>query len=235
MNRQNLMLGVALALLAVAGVVFYQQLMPPPDPYANVTGPIFFNDLAETNASATPDQLDLTFRDAAGKTWRVSDLRGKKHVVLVMTRGYYQARCPYCTAQTSRLITNYGQFAERNAEVLVVYPGPQNHLQEFLDAVAGQAQQASIPFPLLFDEDMKAVDRLGIRWQLARPSTFILDRDGNLKFAYIGKDIADRPSINAMLRQLDKLSPPAEKNAAEPMADVPSPSPAPDAGTTTNP
>ena len=206
-SKQTIQLVIALALLCVAvgAIVWQLQLGAAPDPY-KVSGPITFRDDAQTNASVTDEQLDLTFVDEQGQSVRVADLRGKKHVVLVMTRGYYQARCPYCTAQTSRLISNYAKFVERGAEVLVVYPGPQDHLQDFLSAVQADASASKFPFAMLFDNDLKAVDQLGIRWQLARPSTFIIDKQGNLCFAYVGKDIADRPSINALLAQLDKLS-----------------------------
>lgn len=203
--KQNVQLALALFALCGALGVLYWQIRPAPDPY-NVKGPIVFNDLAQTNATVTPEQLDLTFVDSEGRQVKVNDLRGKKHVVLVMTRGYHQARCPYCTALTSRLISNYQKFVDRGAEVLVVYPGPLDHLPDFLSAVKSDAQQSEVPFPMLYDQDFSAVDQLGIRWELARPSTFIIDKQGNLCFAYIGKSIADRPSIDAMLSQLDKIA-----------------------------
>lgn len=207
MHKQTIQVILAAVLLvaAVGSIVWQLRGTSEPDPY-NVQGPIVFSDNARTNATASAEQLDLRFVDGRGREVKVADLQGKKNVVLVMTRGYYQARCPYCTAQTSRLISNYAKFVERDAEVLVVYPGPQDHLQDFLDAVQADADVAQFPFAMLFDKDMRAVDQLGIRWQLARPSTYILDKQGNLAFAYVGKDIADRPSIQAMLDQLDKLS-----------------------------
>jgi peroxiredoxin len=199
------MLGLAVVLIAVAGVVLFLQLSTPADPY-NVAGPIAFHDQVESNGDVTEGQLDLTFVNAEGQQVRLADLRGKKNVVLVMTRGYHLARCPYCTAQTSRLAANYAAFAERDAEVLVVYPGPLDHVDEFVSAVKADAKSDALPFPLLYDEDFAGVDKLNIRWQLARPSTFILDKEGQLRFAYIGKDIADRPSVAAMLKQLDAFA-----------------------------
>jgi peroxiredoxin len=55
------------------------------------------------------------------------------------------------------------------------------------------------------DEDYQAVERLGIRADQAKPSTYILDKQGKVRFAYVGKDTTDRPSVKAMLDQLDKL------------------------------
>ena len=51
-------------------------------------------------------------------------------------------------------------------------------------------------------------DRLGIRADLALPSTYILDRDGKVRLAYVGATLTDRPSVKAMLDQLDRLAVP---------------------------
>ena len=79
-------------------------------------------------------------------------------------------------------------------------------MPEFLAAVKEQANDQVVPFPLLYDQDLKAVDQLGIRYQLAKPSTLIFDREGNLRYAYVGKDLSDRPSVKAMLDQLDQFT-----------------------------
>lgn len=212
MSKQAILLAVSATLLVVAGFMLYQQLFPPVDPYSNITGEIKFKDEAPANANFTPEQLELTFVDQAGQPVKLSDAYREKNIVLVVTRGFHQARCPFCTAQTSRLISNYDKFKELGAEVLVVYPGPLKHLDEFLTAARSQANDAAVPFPLLYDQDLKAVDQLGIRYQLAKPSTFIFDRAGNLRYAYVGKDLSDRPSVKAMLDQLDRLVKEAKPN-----------------------
>ncbi len=208
MSKQSLMLALAIGLLAVASVVLYKQLFPPPDPYAQARNGITFKDAAPSNALDifTPQQLELAFVNAQGNSVSLRDICREKPVVLVMTRGFHLVRCPYCTAQTSRLINNYDKFKERGAEVLVVYPGPTANLPEFLAAVKEQANDQVVPFPLLYDQDLKAVDQLGIRYQLAKPSTLIFDREGNLRYAYVGKDLSDRPSVKAMLDQLDQFT-----------------------------
>jgi hypothetical protein len=53
------------------------------------------------------------------------------------------------------------------------------------------------------DVDLKAVDALGIRRQLARPSSFVLDAQGRLVYAYIGQSPSDRPALDDILRFLD--------------------------------
>jgi hypothetical protein len=58
---------------------------------------------------------------------------------------------------------------------------------------------------VLLDRECSACDRLGIRDDLAKPSTYILDTRGNLVYAYVGETSTDRPSVKAVLAQLDKI------------------------------
>ena len=161
-------------------------------------------DEVETNREVADGIDELEFIDRDGNSVRLQDFHGKKHVVLVFMRGFAGFLCPYCTTQTSRLIANYEAFESRGAEVLVVYPGK----REDVDTFVREAQQSATetPFPILLDEEFEAVTFFDIRDQLARPSTFIIDRAGNVRFAYVGYSPNDRPSIKAMLQQLDGLS-----------------------------
>jgi peroxiredoxin len=126
-------------------------------------------------------------------------------VVLVVTRGYPGYICPNCSAQTSRLISNYPEFVKRGAEVLIVFPGPTEHLQEFRERTQKEAGKKTTPFPLVLDKDFHAVDKLGIRENLAKPATYIVDKHGGVIFAYVGTNTSDRPSLKAMLDQLDAI------------------------------
>ena len=45
-----------------------------------------------------------------------------------------------------------------------------------------------------------AVGFFDIRSNLAHPSTYVIDKQGNVQLAYVGADMsADRPSVNALL------------------------------------
>ena len=112
--------------------------------------------------------------------------------------------CPFCTTQTSRLIANYSKFAELDTEVLVVYPGTRDHIDEFIEAATKteKKQVDQVPFPLLFDEQLAAVGFFGIESNLAHPSSYLIDKQGNVRFAYVGVDMsADRPSVKLLLEE----------------------------------
>lgn len=155
--------------------------------------------------------LDVEFVDPQGQPMKLRDRIGEKNLIVVVTRGYNNTICMYCSTQTARLMANYKDFSRRNAEVLVVFPVETDkdspHLKDFIVAVKDNNEtKAEIPFPLVLDVGLKAVDSLGIRAHLSKPATYIIDRSGNIRFAYVGESLADRPSVKAILEQLDALA-----------------------------
>lgn len=159
----------------------------------------------ESNANASSGQFDLSFIDWHGDRCEIADYRGAKNVMLVFMRGYPGEVCINCSAQTSRLIRNHREFADRETEILLIFPGPKDHLDKFLAAGRAKAGNEEIPFRVLLDTDFLAVDKLGIRGSLAKPSTYILDKQGQVRFAYVGAYTGDRPSIKSMLDQIDRI------------------------------
>ena len=173
--------------------------------------PIEFKDHVQSNAEVPAGLDGLVFLDTAGKRVALSSFFGKKNIVLVFTEGFSGRLCPLCSTQTSRLIDNYEKFRALDTEVLVVYPGTRDHVEEFIAAAktAEKRQIAEVPFPIVLDEAMTAVDFFNIRSNLAHPSTYIIDKRGNVSLAYVGKDMsADRPSVKAILHQIEASNAP---------------------------
>jgi peroxiredoxin len=187
-------------------------------------GPLIkFKDEVKPNSEQKSSELgDLSFLDSAGNKVDLASYRGKSNLVLVITRGFIGSEtqkdgkslgnfCTFCSTQTSRLIANYSKFKERKTEVLVVFPvarkSDEGALDEFAARVQGEKKNAAdAPFPLLLDVDLAAVNALGIRADLSKPATYILDKQGEVRFAYVGRDLADRPSVKALLDQLDQIN-----------------------------
>lgn len=164
-----------------------------------------FADQVESNRKVDDTIGSLQFIDTGGDPVRLEQYAGQKNILLVFTRGFSGRLCPFCTTQTSRLIANYDEFARRDTEVLLVYPGQKDQLSEFLAASMEGSDLEKFPFPVLLDEDLAAVNELNIAAQLAHPSTFIIDKQGSVKLSYVGQSPIDRPSIKALLTQLDRL------------------------------
>ena len=188
-----------------ANMPMAKMAMPNP---ADIT----FKDSVESNIEV-PTGLDgLVFFDTMGQRVALKKFLGKKNVVLVFTEGFSGGMlCPFCKTQTSRLVANYDKFAELDTEVLVVYPGTRDHLDEFVEAAkkSEKAEVDQVPFPLLLDEELSAVGYFNIASNLAHPSTFIIDKRGNVRLAYVGADMtADRPSIASIIKVLETTKEP---------------------------
>lgn len=173
---------------------------------------IQFKDSVQSNATRDENIGDFVFTDINGNETSLKEYLGKKSVVLVVTRGFAGSVCLYCATQTSRLLTSYSQFTKRDAEVVVVFPietpeDSQRH-RHFVVAVKNNLDTPieKIPFPIVLDVQLKVVDQLGIRKDLSKPATYILDKQGQTRFAYVGESLADRPSVKALLEQLDLLN-----------------------------
>ncbi|MEM9184974.1 MAG: redoxin domain-containing protein [Planctomycetota bacterium] len=172
-----------------------------------------FKDDVESNVQA-PQSIDelIFFSSVKEKDFAIKELIGEKHLVLVFTRGYYGgAVCPFCVTQTAELAAKKEEFEKRDAAVLIIYPGSEEHLPDFAAAVTQtdreKADIEAVGWPVLLDRDLSAVNLLDIAADLASPSTFIIDKRGNVVFAYVGANRTDRPSVGAVLSRLDALQP----------------------------
>lgn len=164
---------------------------------------ISFSDTAESNSDLEVPIGELTLVNEDFEDVRLADVQGDGNLLLVVIRGV--PLCPFCTAQTSRLVSNYRKFQERGSEVAVVFPGTRDHLKELL--MRAEVDDQQLPFPILVDTDLTIVKRLDIEGNKAAPSTFIIDAGGRTRFAYVGANDSDRPSIAALLNALDRIRP----------------------------
>ncbi len=168
-----------------------------------------FRDDAPANARPNDDTFPKTFVDRNGKLVDLTKYKGQKKVVLVVLRGIPLTTpnefCPSCLAQVESLLAYQSDFTDLGVEVLVVFPGPSERLGEFLQLASNRTPgEPEVRFPVLLDQDCSACDRLGIRADLAKPSTYILNTKGEVVYAYVGVTSTDRPSVRAILAQLKK-------------------------------
>ena len=69
-----------------------------------------------------------------------------------------------------------------------------------------------ISFPFLLDEDRAVAKAYGVHHRLgkdainiARPATFVVDREGRARWIYVGANQADRAAVEEILRALGEL------------------------------
>jgi peroxiredoxin len=157
--------------------------------------------------SQRPDLLDKPLAQTRflGADGSVIDVGGyKKPVVVVLLRGFGGQVCLYCAAQTAALCKRIDDFHKAGAEVVVLYPGPAESAPAFIQAVKSLSKEPP-PMPVALDVSLLLVRALGVEDNLARPTSLVLDRGGKVRFAYVGKTIADRPSADDLLREVRRI------------------------------
>jgi peroxiredoxin len=81
----------------------------------------------------------------------------------------------------------------------------------FPKELSAEKGKVPVPFPVLIDEDKKVTKGLGLfttEWSGSKaeqliPSVFVVDKQGILRFKYIGQNTWDRPSWDYMKRVLE--------------------------------
>lgn len=169
------------------------------------------------STGGTPDRarnylgkpLPLTlFLDTNGGEVDLKRLEGKR-VVVVVLRGFGGGVCVYCTAQTAALCEAGAleRFKQLGAELEVVFPGTRNGVEAFKRGYESLAPKERPPYGLLYQNDYLVSQLLDLEGNKVIPSTFILDEQGIVRFAYIGENIADRPPVATLIDELEKLGP----------------------------
>ena len=172
---------------------------------------IQFAEVTQSQPITIEDFSDLRFTDKDGEQVALKDVMTRDYLVLVITRGWYGGVCFYCASQTSRWARRFDELDPYHAQLVVIFPTETAEDAPMLDELTkrikgGEIPNEDIPYPILLDINLAGVDQLGIRAELAKPSTYIIDREGRVRFAYVGESIADRPTVDSILRQLEQLN-----------------------------
>jgi len=138
-----------------------------------------------------------------GSRHQLTDYRGSK-VVVVFYRGHW---CGVCRQQLAALREAILTFEDAGAVVLAISAEP-------LERARASAVADDLPFTILSDEELTVIDRYGLRHDgepetgfkpIARPSVFVLDRTGIVRFAHVGEDPVDRPTTRLILLALETI------------------------------
>jgi peroxiredoxin len=156
---------------------------------------------------------DFVARDLFGEEVRLSSLISGRNALLLFYRGGW---CPFCNEQLAAIARDYQEFQELNATVVAVSGEEPEKGKDLL-------QKLHIPFILLSDTSFEAIDRYGVRdanlsemtrsrgiSRLPKPSAFVIDGAGIVRYKYIGKNAPDRPKNQDLLQALREANKPVE-------------------------
>ncbi|HJS09276.1 MAG TPA: redoxin family protein [Pirellulales bacterium] len=145
---------------------------------------------------------DFSLDSVREVTVKLSKLTEKGNVVLVVLRGYPGYQCPICSRQVGELLKHADELAKTGAQVVLVYPGPSDLLKERAKEFIADR---TIPkhFHMLLDPDYKFTKAYGLRWDAPRetayPATFVIARDGKVRYAKISKSHGGRAPVKEVL------------------------------------
>ena len=97
----------------------------------------------------------------------------------------------------------YSEFTERGAEIIAIAP-------DTVDAARSFFERESLPFTCLPDPDREVFRMYDVKSAMIslgqRPGLFIVDKDGIVRFAHLGFQQWEIPSVDDTLAELDALS-----------------------------
>ncbi len=111
--------------------------------------------------------------------------------------------------QLAQLATVHPEFKKLGAELLIVAAqAPKGMLGDVNNFV----NKTKLPFPLLLDTNRSACKAYGVHHligidaiNIARPSAFIIDRAGKIRFIFVSSNQKERVDIGEMLSELKKI------------------------------
>ncbi|AWM33042.1 peroxiredoxin-like family protein [Hymenobacter nivis] len=156
--------------------------------------------------------------DAAGRPVALQQLLKKGPVVLYFYRGQW---CPFCNKQLSQLQDSLQLLTAKGAQVVVVTP----ETQENIGKTVAKTKAA---FPIVHDQDFAIMTAyhtaftvdpatvlkykaFGVDLQKANaspddvlpvPATYVIGRDGRIKFTYFNPDYRQRVSVRRVAAAL---------------------------------
>jgi peroxiredoxin len=132
---------------------------------------------------------DFSVTDLAGKTVRLSALRGK-----VVVLNVWATWCAPCRQEMPSMERLYQQLRGPNFEMLAVSEDDGG-----ADKVRAFVREVDVTFPVLLDPERQVGTRYGV-W--GYPETFVIDRDGRIVERVIGPRTWDTPEQVAALTAL---------------------------------
>jgi peroxiredoxin len=161
---------------------------------------------------------DFAALDLDEKPTTLKSITSGRKSLLIFYRGGW---CPFCNEQLGAIAKDYARFQDSGTTIVAVSGEGVQKGKELL-------KKLCLPFTLLSDPNFEAIDRYGVRnsdisermikagiTRLPKPSAFIIDKAGILRYKYIGKDAPDRPKNEDLLKVLIELGKSSESPDSE--------------------
>jgi len=140
---------------------------------------------------------DFELPASGGRAIKLSDYRGKKHVLLAF---YPFAFSPVCSLQLPGLQENLRKFKRLNAEVLGISVDSKHSSAAF-------AEHLHLEFPLLSDFEKKVTKAYGVLREggFAERALFVIDKNGVIAYSHVNP-LGEVPDNGPIFETLEKLN-----------------------------
>lgn len=133
---------------------------------------------------------DFTLQDMDGEEHALSDFRGK-----VVMLNFWGTWCPPCRREMPSLERLYRKYKDRGLTVVAVN---QWEDPDLVFEFTGHLSPAPT-FSILFDRESRIAEQYNVK---GLPTTFLLDKKGNIRFRAIGGREFDHPAVEALIEGL---------------------------------
>ena len=180
---------IILSLLIIAAISLFFFLQPATE-QTGTTAQTSNDDspsLLTTLNPATPAP-DFTLTDMDGETHTLASYQGKPVII-----NFWATWCPPCRAELPSMNRAWKKIKDEGIEMLAVNVG------ESEDTIFAFMGDYPIDFTVLLDESGEIINNWPIR---GLPTTFVLDKQGNLVYRAIGGREWDSDELLNIVRQL---------------------------------
>ena len=167
---------LAMLLMLASGVVVAAQ----PPPLGHKMTPL-------SPPLAAPE---FSLHDMDGEPYRLSDYRGK-----VVMLNFWATWCPPCRREMPSMQRLYEKYKDRGLVVVAVNQWEEPDLVfEFTGRLSLEPT-----FPILFDRESRIAEQYEVK---GLPTTYLLDREGKIRYRAIGGREFDHPEVEALIEGL---------------------------------
>ena len=145
---------------------------------------------------------DFTLKDTDGKTWKLSDLKGKKIVMI----DFWATWCNICKREMPVLERVYKEYKAKGVEFFGIALDDVEKTKQIRKII----EEKGVTYPILIDQDQKVATEV---YQLSGPIPYkvIVDLSGTIVYDHVGDYVDYPPEIVDVFDQLLEAQPAKKK------------------------
>jgi len=177
-----------------------------------------FSQKAESSLQIGQNAPSFEALDQNGSLFSSSDILKEKQLIVVFYRGQW---CPYCNRHLSELQDHLLDFKKAGAQIVAISP-------ERNENISKTVAKTKAEFPVLWDKDNSIMEAFGVDFILAKnlqkkykeygvdlvrdndntsqtlpvPATFVIGKNGKIKYLQYDTNYKNRSSAKDILEQL---------------------------------